>query len=258
MEWRLFFSTFALIFLAELGDKTQLASMAASAGTKAPWSVFLGAASALVLSTLLAVLVGSFLQRTVPQHWVKGVAAVLFLVFGVILLLNAFQSYKEAQKPAKVSAEIPHGILARVAFKAAEVFEKGAADDYFRLAEKTDSPALKDLLIHLAQEEQGHLSRIHHITEKHESETVIPSAHPIPAESPKLQEKQSSALILDTAIQHEKVTAGFYRALSDSTVIAELRQAFAILASEEESHVAHLEEFRDTGSTDLGKNHGIA
>ncbi len=258
MEWRLFFSTFALIFLAELGDKTQLASMAASAGTKAPWSVFAGAASALVLSTLLAVLVGTFLQRTIPQHYIQGVAAVLFLVFGIVLFMTAVQSYQKSKavtKEVKVSREVPHGILATAAFKAAEVFEKGAAEDYFRMAEKTDSQALRDLLIHLAREEQGHLARIHSMTETHEAEKFMPAVPSLPGRSPEFEGRESTGAILEAAIKHEKITAGFYRGLAESSVVAGLRQAFAVLAAEEESHVAHLEEFRDTGSTDLGMEH---
>ncbi|MFP4164802.1 MAG: TMEM165/GDT1 family protein [Chitinispirillaceae bacterium] len=257
MEWRLFFSTFALIFLAELGDKTQLASMAASAGTKSPWSVFAGAASALVLSTLVAVLAGTFLQRVIPQHCIQGVAAVLFLVFGIILFITALQSYREAQatKEVKVTREVPQGILATAAFKAAQGFEKGAAEDYLKMSKKTDSAPLRDLLIHLAEEEQGHLARIHQLTGKHEPETFIPAVPSVPSTSPEIRGRDSNSAILESAIKHEKITAGFYRKLAQSSVVAELRHAFALLASEEESHVAHLEEFRDTGSTDLGTEH---
>ena len=71
-------SAFALVFLAELGDKTQLAVMALAGRSKAPWAVFIGAGSALLLSTLLAVLLGCNLPRLIPPsatrilHYIAG------------------------------------------------------------------------------------------------------------------------------------------------------------------------------------------
>ncbi|KMQ49806.1 hypothetical protein CHISP_3270 [Chitinispirillum alkaliphilum] len=254
MEWRLFFSTFALIFLAELGDKTQLASMAASAGTKSPWSVFAGAASALVVSTLVAVLVGSFLQRVAPKHLIQGVAAVLFLIFGIILLLSAFDSYKSEKS---VTGK-PDGLLSRTAFKAAEMFERESAQDYMALAEAAQSPRLRELLIHLAQEEQQHLSHLHNLSQKHNRITisVSPSENSIPpVQTDKTENDGTSEHVLEQAIEHEKATAQFYRALAKSSVITELRSAFILLAAEEEGHLAHLLEFRDTGKTDLQMEH---
>ncbi len=258
MEWRLFFSTFALIFLAELGDKTQLASMAASAGTKSPWSVFAGAASALVLSALAAVLVGSFLQRTVPKHLIQGVAAVLFLIFGVVLLLSAFEAYR-SEKAESVSAT-SEGILAKVAFRAAEVFERESAQNYFDLAEKAHSPQLRELLLHLACEEQQHLSRIHAIG-NHEQEPCK-VVNPVCCEDiPPLFLDEvndvANEAIIEQAIKHELATAQFYRALAQSALIPEVRSAFVSLASEEESHVRHLEEFRDTGKSDVSVGHEV-
>ena len=47
MDWRVFLTTFGVIFLAEMGDKTQLAAMTMSAQTKKPWAVFIGSALAL-------------------------------------------------------------------------------------------------------------------------------------------------------------------------------------------------------------------
>ena len=88
MDWKLFVGTFALIFLAELGDKTQLAALASSAGSRSPWSVFAGASAALVLSTLLAVLIGATLQRLCPVHYLKGGAAILFFVLGGSIFAN--------------------------------------------------------------------------------------------------------------------------------------------------------------------------
>jgi len=80
---RIALSTFALVFLAELGDKTQLAVIAMASRSQSPWAVFAGAAGALVVSALLAVLLGYSLSRFVPEsatrilHYIAGAAFIL-------------------------------------------------------------------------------------------------------------------------------------------------------------------------------------
>ena len=90
MDWRVMLTTFGVIFLAEMGDKTQLAAMTMAADTKKPWAVFVGASIALAAVSLLGVLVGSFLGDYVPVLWVKRVAATAFIVIGVLMLLGKF------------------------------------------------------------------------------------------------------------------------------------------------------------------------
>ncbi len=88
MDLKLFWSTFALIFLAEMGDKTQLATLSLAAGAKSRWVVFAGAASGLVLTSLLAVLGGDVVSRWIPAVWIRRGAGVLFLILGVLYLLG--------------------------------------------------------------------------------------------------------------------------------------------------------------------------
>ncbi len=88
MSWKIFCSTFALIFLAELGDKTQLAVMLQSA-VHGRGVVFWAASIALVLSTLLGVLVGGLLSRMASERVIHAAGGVLFLVFGAMLLYAA-------------------------------------------------------------------------------------------------------------------------------------------------------------------------
>jgi Ca2+/H+ antiporter, TMEM165/GDT1 family len=90
MDLRVFLTTFGIIFLAEMGDKTQLAAMTMAADSKKPWAVFFGASLALAAVSLLGVLVGSFLGDYVPILWVKRVAATAFIVIGVLMLLGKF------------------------------------------------------------------------------------------------------------------------------------------------------------------------
>ena len=90
MDWRVFLTTFGVIFLAEMGDKTQLAAMTMSAQSKRPWAVFIGAALALTAVSAIGVLVGSVVGDYIPVIWVKRVAAVAFIVIGVLILVGKF------------------------------------------------------------------------------------------------------------------------------------------------------------------------
>ena len=83
MDWKVFLSAFGMLFLAEMGDKTQLAVLTLTAQTKQPLAVFLGAALALVLVTLLGVAVGETVTRFIPPVYLHKAAAVLFVAMGV-------------------------------------------------------------------------------------------------------------------------------------------------------------------------------
>lgn len=96
MCWATFLSTFGVVFLAELGDKTQIASMTLAA--RHPWpKVFFGAAAAFLLLNALAVLVGGALFRWVPMLWVHLASAALFLWLG-------FSSLREEPEEDEESA----------------------------------------------------------------------------------------------------------------------------------------------------------
>ena len=90
MDWRVFLTTFGIIFLAEMGDKTQLAAMTMAAQTKKPWAVFIAAALALTAVSAIGVVVGSVVGDYIPLIWVKRVAAVAFILIGVLMLANKF------------------------------------------------------------------------------------------------------------------------------------------------------------------------
>ncbi|HLA11375.1 MAG TPA: TMEM165/GDT1 family protein [Pyrinomonadaceae bacterium] len=90
MDWRVLLTTFGVIFLAEMGDKTQLAAMTMSAQSQRPWMVFLGASIALVAVSALGVVVGTVIGNYVPLIWVKRVAAFSFILIGVLILFDKF------------------------------------------------------------------------------------------------------------------------------------------------------------------------
>ncbi|MBL8125970.1 MAG: TMEM165/GDT1 family protein [Pyrinomonadaceae bacterium] len=88
MDWKVFGTAFITLFLAELGDKTQLAVITMSAKTDSKIAVFVGASVALVLVSLLGVLVGSVLSQYVPTEWLQRIVAVAFIVIGVLMLFG--------------------------------------------------------------------------------------------------------------------------------------------------------------------------
>jgi len=88
MEWKIFWSTFALVFMAELGDKTQLATLGISAdGGHAP-TVFVASSAALVLSSLIAVVLGSAAKTWLPREAVRICSGIFFVAAGVLILLK--------------------------------------------------------------------------------------------------------------------------------------------------------------------------
>ena len=88
----MFLSAFTLIFLAELGDKTQLA-VAGLAGTQAALPVWVGGTLALALTSALGVLAGQTLLRRLPVHVLHRVSGVLFLVLAAFAAWRAFAAF---------------------------------------------------------------------------------------------------------------------------------------------------------------------
>lgn len=88
MDWKIIGTAFLTLFLAELGDKTQLAVITMTAKTDNKLAVFIGASLALVVVTLLAVLFGGLLTQYVPAEWLQRIVAVAFIVIGVLMLFG--------------------------------------------------------------------------------------------------------------------------------------------------------------------------
>lgn len=87
--WTTLLSVFATVFLAEIGDKTQLATMLFAADRQAsPWIVFAGASVALVVAAAVAVLAGTQVARFVQPSTLKILAGVGFILIGIWTLLS--------------------------------------------------------------------------------------------------------------------------------------------------------------------------
>jgi putative Ca2+/H+ antiporter (TMEM165/GDT1 family) len=89
MDWKLMITTFGAVFLAELGDKTQLATFSAASAGGSRWAVFAGAAGALVATSAIAVLGGAALGRVVPPTLLKRAAGVAFVLIGAWVLWSS-------------------------------------------------------------------------------------------------------------------------------------------------------------------------
>ena len=88
MDWKIFLTTLGTIFLAEMGDKTQLAAILMTSKTGRPLAVFGGAVLALSLVTLIGVVVGEGLISIIPQSILEKGAATAFILVGLWMLFG--------------------------------------------------------------------------------------------------------------------------------------------------------------------------
>jgi len=90
MDWKVFSLIFGSVFLAELGDKTQIATMLFAADKDvSKFTVFLAASAALVVASLLGVLAGSLLSEYINEKYLQYIAGAGFICIGVFTLYNA-------------------------------------------------------------------------------------------------------------------------------------------------------------------------
>ena len=89
MDLKTFIATCSMIFMAEMGDKTQLAVFGATAASQKPLSVFLGATVGLVLVTGLAVILGQLAGQLVPTKALRMMGGVVFIAVGLVMLFKS-------------------------------------------------------------------------------------------------------------------------------------------------------------------------
>ncbi len=89
--WATFFSTFITIFFAEMGDKTQLATLLLSAQSGSPWVVFIGSGAALIATSLVGVLLGRYLAKILTPETLDIAAGMLLMVISILLLGDVVQ-----------------------------------------------------------------------------------------------------------------------------------------------------------------------
>ena len=87
MDWKLFITTFGTIFLAELGDKTQFAAIAASSQSTRTWEILAGVVLGLAFAGALGVLGGKVLAEFLDPKWMRILSGSLFIAVGVWVLV---------------------------------------------------------------------------------------------------------------------------------------------------------------------------
>ena len=85
----LLFTTFVTVFLAEMGDKTQLTTITLSSTTNKQLAVFIGSSIALILATLLGALAGGSIANLIPAFLLKLLSGGVFLIIGIKLLAQS-------------------------------------------------------------------------------------------------------------------------------------------------------------------------
>lgn len=90
MDLKIITTVFSAVFIAELGDKTQLATMLfASDKDTSRWAVFVGASMALIATSALGVVAGSFLSEYISEKVLHYVAGIGFIAIGIWTLIKA-------------------------------------------------------------------------------------------------------------------------------------------------------------------------
>jgi putative Ca2+/H+ antiporter (TMEM165/GDT1 family) len=84
-------TVFSLFFLAELGDKTQLAGIALAAKYDSFWQVWLGATLGMTMANSAGILIGNWLGKKVPSKWLKLAGGIIFILFGILSLWESFR-----------------------------------------------------------------------------------------------------------------------------------------------------------------------
>jgi putative Ca2+/H+ antiporter (TMEM165/GDT1 family) len=88
MEWKILLTTLGTIFLAELGDKTQLAAIIMTSKTGHPLAVLGGAMIAFAMVTLIGVVIGQGLVALIPRKILEKGAALAFILVGAVMLFG--------------------------------------------------------------------------------------------------------------------------------------------------------------------------
>jgi len=230
VAWRILFGSFGLVFLAELGDKTQLAALAFSAQSQRPWSVFIGTSCALVLSSALAVGCGTLMARYINPKYLELGAGVMFVVMGLILLVNMARRAPAEQEQAEPAQEL--GMVSRFVLQQAVPFETDLADFAAGQAERVAEPRLRRELLAVAAAHRHH----------GESLAVMPydEQDVLPASTGRLQTEMRRAELalaetdpVALVIRKQEASAEFYIALASLVKIHAARDALRGLAAEE-------------------------
>ncbi|MDC7127258.1 MAG: TMEM165/GDT1 family protein [Spirochaetales bacterium] len=237
MDLKLIISTFFVIFLAELGDKTQFAAMAASAGCNKPVSILIGSVLALSLSSVIAVAAGSLIGNLIPARYIKIAAGVLFIVFGLLYLKEAFGP--EVSSKAVPKEDVCTTIIENPILRAAQGFENAEVEMLRSAREKITKPGCLEVLDSIIAQELGHINVLQSLTadELHSSEEDL-LKHKNLNSNCSCGDAENE--LLAELYERECSMAEFYRIMSEKTKIASVRLSLMRLFEEEKEHAKRI------------------
>lgn len=246
MNLKVLIASFFFIFLAELGDKTQLTALAFSTSSRSPWSVFLGTSLALICTTALAVVCGEALTRWVPVKVLHLASAVMFVLVGLVLLVNlARQAPAEEEAPAapvgKRAVAAPTGALSSFIGRQAVAFEEDLAAFIRENAPKVADPELRRALGRLEEKHVAHAAALAGIGNPADATRVAEMDADLAQGDP---ERLLGALrhaadglpedaAIERIIRRQEAAAEFYIALAQLVRFHEARDVLRALALEE-------------------------
>ncbi|MDC7228643.1 MAG: TMEM165/GDT1 family protein [Spirochaetales bacterium] len=237
MDIRIILSTFFVIFLAELGDKTQFAAMAASAGSNQPGSVLIGTILALSLSSVIAVAAGSLIGKYIPIKYIKIAAGALFIIFGVLYLREALIPEQEES----VSETSSFSIFNQTVVRAASAFEENEIIMLEAAIEVLEDKQHIEVMYNILADEKNHLESV--------SELKVNDFKPEPE-----PEELEKILLLDEAFacsedeecllkdiyDRETAMADFYRISAAKSSVPAVKNALTKLYKEEKRHASEI------------------
>jgi rubrerythrin len=231
MNWKILFGSFGLVFLAELGDKTQLAALAFSAQSQRPWSVFIGTSLALVCSSALAVGCGSLLTQFVPPKYLELGAGVMFVVVGLILLVNMARRAPVDEQEEKAAAHEP-GVVSRFVLQRAVPFEQELAEFAAAQAERVDDPRLRQELLSVAEAHRHHGESLESIP-SHDQDELPAGLERMRADVARAETELGETDPVALVIRKQEASAEFYIALASLVKIHAARDILRDMAAEE-------------------------
>lgn len=267
MNSKILLASFCLVFLAELGDKTQLTALAFSASSRSPWSVFVGTSLALILTTAIAVVFGEVLARYMPERLLHIASGVMFVLVGLVLLVN--QARKAGAPAAAEGAgserieEAPNGsrgLVSGLILHQAIHFENELARDLREQAAKLDEGELRQSLLQIADEDARHAKTLAAIADGEEDNAAPPGGGQDGAGASRAlpdtdEVRQAAPDILArlqaagreaeddpvrVAVRRQEAAAEFYIALARLTHLHSARDTLRWLSMEEIRHAQHL------------------
>ncbi|MGI5924093.1 MAG: TMEM165/GDT1 family protein [Lentisphaeria bacterium] len=244
MDWKTLLLSFSIVFLAELGDKTQLTALALTTSRGGgTWAVFIGASLALVSTTALAVLCGSFLARFLPERYLHLGSAVLFIVMGVALLVSMV--WKSTAKTAESAPSAAAAVVGKAAqrpslregllIRRLAAFERRLAADIDKQIARMPDCACREALATMATAHRDHRQAVVAMREQARlEEPASEQAGQISTMVDKLRQCTDKIQEpLEAIIRKQEAAAEFYVAMAQLVSQHQLRDELRRLAGEE-------------------------